>query len=131
MNPTTINRLVAERVMQYPIVHKHTTPNALYDGGSGDLWTSNGDQWNPALDMNQAWEVVRKMRERNYAVRIEANRFEGDPLVSIWANDDNTENRPPCDFDAGDNRRPEEAATAICLAALRAVGVPEEEVNRE
>lgn len=128
MNPTTINRLVAERVMGY-----------VYRWGTtlGDLWIKPDGtgimfkDWNPALDMNQAWEVVRKMRERNYAVRIEANRFEGDPLVSIWANDDNTENRPPCDFDAGDNRRPEEAATAICLAALRAVGVPEEEVNRE
>lgn len=128
MNPTTINRLVAKRVMGY-VYRWGTTLGGLWikPDGTGIMFKD----WNPALDMNQAWEVVRKMRERNYAVRIEANRFEGDPLVSIWANDDNTENRPPCDFDAGDNRRPEEAATAICLAALRAVGVPEEEVNRE
>jgi hypothetical protein len=131
VNPTTINRLVAERVMGWKL-EKHRGWESWWEHDSiAKRKKYIAHDWKPARDMNQAWEVVRKMRERNYAVRIEANRFEGDPLVSIWANDDNTENRPPCDFDAGDNRRPEEAATAICLAALRAVGVPEEEVNRE
>lgn len=56
MNPTTINRLVAERVMGW----KTAESLGMW---ANEAWMTNDGRmigfagWNPALDMNQAMEV--------------------------------------------------------------------------
>ncbi len=129
MNPTTINRLVAERVMGWTVSEDpRCEPPLMYrEKRDGTIWYAGGcPLWNPALDMNQAMEVLDKMSTTTKETwtlfycstgAVAEFHYEGGREV-------------PWKFGVHTGES-ENMSTAICLAALRAVGVPEEEVNRE
>ncbi len=114
MNPTTINRLVAERGMGYTYGWNTTL---------GDLWIKPdgtgvmSKYWNPAADMNQAMQVAKAASAKT-GLLLSIIEMENGKWFARFAGSE---------FDATDMN----PATAICLAALRAVGVHDEEVNRE
>ena len=153
MNENNINRLTAERVMgwkddpaggwlrpnteQQPWVWtgylsvdptytpcdtcshcQHQTPAAFI----------GTEKWSPARDMNQAMEAFRKFSADSQAAHPDTTPG---CLINIHPTE------TTCDVFSmliphlaarATANKPE---TAVCLALLRAVGVPDEEVNRE
>lgn len=92
--------LVAEKVMR--LRHRHMADTEW-------LWLSERVFYGSTTDIARAWEVVEKLGEQ-FAVTIEsdgAGRWD----AAFWAGDE--------DYNAWSSSAPE----AICLAALRAVGV--------
>lgn len=118
MTPAQLARLsvlVAEKVLGRKITTdvRHTDPSVLFLDSNGSLWYSGGivPFW-PARRHEDAWSVVEHMKTKGYRLsltdygnRLLANFTRGTEYE--WRN--NAEHLDPC--------------IAICLAALRAVGV--------
>ncbi len=105
-----LDALVAERVMGYTV---RRGPGANYDGMllPWEVWDRDGKSWNPikySADIAAAWQVIEKLADR-------------DPMIAIWGYEDGTAGWF-CDFE-GIKDHARTAPHAICLAALKAVGV--------
>ena len=110
MTPDEINALVAEKIMGW---HPSTDKRLRGDG-----WWSRGTEHTCELpdyytDVSAAFEVQAEMERRGYWMRLESPTLPGHPWV--------------CRFSSPTNNHVQESsgthAAAICLAALRALGV--------
>lgn len=103
-----LDALVAEKVMGYP--------------GDGNVWYVTGDYANPdsipeySTDIAAAWEVVEKMKHSSWSFSI---RSSDDCEAEFSLNDGKfLQNADTVGMGRGDT-----APYAICLAALKAVGI--------
>ena len=114
MTPSKLNELAAVRVMGWRVTE-----------GAWVKWYSSDDgrkthspDWNPATDIADAWRLVEKVAATNPNGCWQlTRRFDG-----VWR----------CEFFDGKLRvaaHNKTAPLAITLAALRAVGVEESELN--
>lgn len=126
-----LDRLVATRVMNWQTHARNTAwwvdadveTGFVPSGGVRGL-TCGMDRWSPSTSIKTAWEVESKMRERKRFITLER-----DPASELFE----------CVFvdycrGYGDYKLPprayhKSAPMAICLAALRAVGVSESEIQ--
>jgi Phage ABA sandwich domain len=116
MNLREIDRLVAEKVMGW---------EPFYDDGDlisfvtefGTLFFSDDDEseWNPTIDIADAWQVVEKLKNTGdvlIAKDFDDNQWEVE--ITIWQNESIHKHFVV---------KAETAPLAICLAALKSVGV--------
>lgn len=113
-----LDALVAEKVMGWTNAHR-TRPGACLRGYPP---TSATITLVPAYssEIAAAWAVVERMREQGYAVTVRS-ASEGRWVARTWKAPDD----PSTDW-----VREDSAPLAIVLAALRAVGVPEDEIQK-
>ncbi|ONK21212.1 hypothetical protein BLX87_23065 [Bacillus sp. VT-16-64] len=122
MDLIEIDRLIAEKVMGWE----------FYE--DGESWTTeNGDhlffsacdanEWAPSSDISDAWLVVEKLKNKKTYLNIcpEKERC----TVDTWYEDDNGYYLPYTSVEA------KTAPLAICLAALKSVGVEVESNERK
>ncbi len=123
-----IDALVAEKVMGWKREVQDRTIVGYRDGG-GKFHIISGLQgvsncWNPSTDIAAAWEVVEKMRLMGITVFIGIPGRDDEVGTSFTKRDDVTDEAE----EVGSSSAPT-APLAISLAALRAVGVPESEIE--
>lgn len=117
-----LDALIAEKVMGWSIFIQpmnHIFPHLVEDEGRLLLFRykiSSAVQWSPSTDIAAAWEVVEKIKREGFKVQ-----FDGDfGWVVYWTHED---------YLGGSEKYLEPfgkagtAPHAICLAALKAVGV--------
>lgn len=107
MNKHEIDRLIAEKVMGFTpiedsgcVIGFETEGETLFF--SDDCWSD----WSPSADIGDAWQVAEKFKERNILSSA------GSYYCTLKGDDGR--------FYAGED---EAAPMAICLAALKSVGV--------
>lgn len=127
-----LDSLVAARVMKMiPCRGGLFNEPCYWTDSNGSVWLHNGIvPFSPSTSMNDAWEVVEKMRKDGWA--YDADDITGGTEQHTF--------RLGKRLDGGVSREwgdtwvcSESAATlqlAICLAALRAVGVTEGEIQK-
>lgn len=129
MNENNINRLVAERVMGWDVSDDpRCKPPAMYrEKCDGTIWYAGGcPLWNPTRDMNQAMEALLHAHKTE---KIESWCMNTN-VVRVYQPSRSTDKRKTRS-EAFITPISRGVAMAICRSLLRAVGVPEEEVNRE
>lgn len=112
--------LVAERVMRWrrvvvlPEINRWMVSDSQWSG----YYVFD---WSPSTDITDAWQVVEKMRQDLWLVNISGGHFWDCEIIDMSIEDE----------DRGDYaaRNKETAPLAICIAALRAVGVDEAEIQ--
>ncbi|WP_199425796.1 BC1872 family protein [Thermaerobacillus caldiproteolyticus] len=114
MNLREIDRLVAEHVMGW---------EPVYDDGDlisfvtefGILFFSDDDEreWSPTIDIADAWQVVEKLIDEGYDINVYNHNKEFNVEINIEEDDKHLWFYGEADS----------APLAICLAALKAVGV--------
>lgn len=124
-----IDSLVAEKVMEW-VRHPRNTAHWVEGGRDPFMAPVMGlvpecgtGAWSPSTSISAAWAVVEKMRERRFT-------------YTLSDTDSPTTRRHYCSFidangtlpPAGSVQHTNECA-AICIAALRAVGVPESAIQ--
>jgi hypothetical protein len=124
MKMSKIDRLVAERVMGWPTIDfAANVCNGGYVRGAcayrgADHPTDRCGIWQPSINIADAWEVVERMRSRGFAFDC------GGPFV--W---ENMKFAWWCSFcGKAEISHAQTMPIAICLAALRAFDVSEEEI---
>lgn len=132
MDHTKLDWLVATRVMGWRQHSRNTAwwVDAEVDNGHGPNafrgTTSGVDSWSPSTLIKTAWQVRRHLckNPRNFLLAYSAEKNEW--LCQIWA-----PRRPSSELkvNKGGTAEHESECVAICLAALRAVGVSEEEIQ--
>ncbi|HEY8542624.1 MAG TPA: hypothetical protein VIL29_09590 [Pseudothermotoga sp.] len=116
-----IDRLVAEKVMGWePYYDDGDLISFITDAGS--LFFSDDDEceWNPTTTIQHAWQVVEKLIDNGYDFTIYNHNKEFNVEINIEEDDKHLW------FYGEANSAP----LAICLAALKAVGV-EVEVEKD
>lgn len=140
-----LDALVAEKVMGWRWLHDGLGNMAWYEGLHDTGWGDGGDAgrnrraWAPATDIAAAWQVVEKMRSDGWLVSLR-EMPDGFPYLS---NDpvpqEISRHKCICEMEYKPSRNAEDCRKrftwpmpiaftqstpfAICLAALRAVGV--------
>lgn len=117
-----LDRLVAERVMKF---ERFDWPA----DSSGFVWfdreanTNRGGWWSPSSDISAAWCVKRAMYTKGFRLSM------SEPFVSLIVSfkKGNDQGKPCGGSEQAQNEDKE--PLAICLAALRACGVPEAEIQ--
>lgn len=106
-----LDALVAEKVMGWKLSNA-TDGTEYWDNGKfcGGIWPK---EWNPSTNIADAWNVVEKMKSKDYLFSLK-NIVKGTFTFSLtdWGGN--------CSTYAAEA---ETAPLAICLAALKAVGV--------
>jgi Phage ABA sandwich domain len=117
MNLREIDRLVATKVMGWKILEiKHTDSGVIggfYDDGEKLIGVG---EWSPTSDIRVAWQVVEKLRDRYVYMNLTNN----DDSYCCELMEQDLENSSRYFTYYADA---ETAPLAICLAALKAVGV--------
>lgn len=117
MNPREIDALVAEKVMGWSRYHDGAwlTAEELPDHGGFRIISGS---WSPSTDIAAAWQVVERMRFLGWRMCSYVNP---DETAAIrYCVDYHLPYRPT----AGYCHNNESMPAAICLAALRALGIP-------
>ena len=119
-----IDRLVAERVMGWTVRESDADDNDYERYSSG--WAVS--RWNPSTDIAEAWEVVRNLRKRRFEPYDDPWTFQ---IVDSFTEDVRkwSASVGTVGFRFSHGGEHENECMAICLAALRAVGVPESEIQ--
>lgn len=137
MTDRELDALVAEKVMGWDVLttrefHRHGKSGDVVDCGDDGIFVAERDRsattpFNPSTSISAAWSVVEQMRELGWHIDLD-----NDGSQKIGAEESWTWNallwtdRDDYDGD-GDGDWPtahaDTAPRAICLAALRAVGV--------
>lgn len=126
-----IDAMVAEKVMGWygctEGCSKCGDPTrCFFVDSDGSVWKHGGIvPFSPSTSISAAWEVVRRVRD------FHGEPFGGmgdmsikfNPYAGLWTVVFNWSNNMPVEGDS-----PSEC-TAICIAALKAVGVPESEIQ--
>ena len=114
-----IDRLVAERVMGWTVRESEPDDNDYERYING--WAVS--RWNPSTDIAAAWGVVEHLRTRkdDPMVITMLDNDDGEYVIAFATRADRWTTR-----EIGKHR---DAPLAICLAALRSVGVPESEIQ--
>lgn len=112
-----LNAMVAERVMGWPRVgiEEFRRPYVkVFPDGSTNVYTEGNNHWSPSTEISAAWEAAKKMgKTHRYELSCNIGYF---PSVSFIGS-------------TTGQAEAESEQLAICLAALRAVGVPESEIT--
>ena len=101
-------------------------------GGWGKWYNDKGqhevlpEQWNPHASMDDAWAVVAKMRERGWLFKIDDSGRDRE-LTVVWFH--YSRDGFTIDAEAVAKSVVGKEPEAICIAALRACGVPEAEIE--
>lgn len=108
-----MDALIAEKVMGWvpwvsPVQARGATKPDTWRTGDARKPTRKMEYWHPSKDIAAAWEVVDKMQNEGYRVRVEV-RSSG-AYCDIIAPDSGV-----------DSARERTAPLAICVAALRCV----------
>lgn len=130
---TALDRLVSEKVMGWPVIDfAANAPKGGYIRAAcayrgSDHPTDRCGKWSPSTEIGAAWEVVEHLRKQRSAT----DKMD-DPTWAVALN--GSGDRWICDVSDWRGRLDvsacnKEACVAICLAALRAVGVPESEIQ--
>lgn len=102
------------------------TDNNPLDQVEDGTCREDGEGWYPSTRIAAAWEVVEKMRELGRAVLITASPF--GTAVSVVHIGDHPVDKSVLGACKGEDEI-SNPAMSICLAALRAVGVSEQEIS--
>lgn len=108
-----IDALVATKVMGWHMSNAGTIwlmSDGKYTGWDSKNLGDDGWHWNPTEDITAAWQVVEKMRDRGWLVELSGHENK------LWEADLDKDDEPT------HWAQHESVSTAICIAALRAVG---------
>ncbi|UAT29532.1 hypothetical protein K7T73_13075 [Bacillus badius] len=119
MNNREIDRLVAEKVMGWEPNLDDDGTVLSYDTEHGNLffYDDNENDWCPSADIQDAWKVVESLRERKIFTIYDAWDEKDEKI--FCANFQYNDTYHVVDYSAYADTAP----MAICLAALKAVGV--------
>lgn len=124
----TLDALVAERVMRWTKADRE----GMGWGSGPVVWYTNDEEsptfqgFEPTSDIGDVWKVVAKMNERPRNISLTHS-----PFTDKWTALFMSFREPDGSFVVGVSGEAcdKEAPLAICLAALRAVGVTAEEIE--
>lgn len=125
MDSKQIDRLVAEKVMGWGDCPTKDQPRSTHFGRDGTLYRYKvgygyvPERWSPSTDIAAAFEVVEKMKSDGWYWEISKAYQDGGETMAVFCKD----NPSPC---ITVNLS---IPLAICLAALRSVGVELGEVE--
>ncbi len=114
MNNREIDRLIAEKVMEWEVIEYKNINTTVIDDGE---FPYEIEEFKPSKDMADAWEVVEKLR-----------KFRAFSIHDAWDEEDNliysarflyADGAHVIEYQAYDKTAP----LAICKAALKSVGV--------
>lgn len=139
-----VDALVATRVMGWrwgrpkaPVLPQDDRdcwigPRPASPGVPAGEWVVEYGEWSPSSDPAAAWEVVEKMRDRDPLIRPDGRLWVCIMDASADPGDTMTHWHDHRSYTIARRRVDEHADTmpmAVCICALRAVGVSEEEIN--
>lgn len=112
-----IEKLVAEKLMGW-----NRSPAGDWSHQANRIWSVSEQQIpHYSTDIRQAWNVVEKMRVDGFGYEIRA--YSQAPIVSFYCP------KGPCDDGHEGQSTDGRVPLAICIAALRAVGVAEDVIT--